>query len=430
MRAKAGFRRRVMVADQRIVFNCPVIGQVPMNDMRNVDVCVVGAGPVGAALACSLAAGGVSVAVVDRAALPPMEHPDFDGRAYAIAAGSRILLEEAGVWDRLPFAPCPILDIRVSDGKIGRPASPLFLHFDHLEAQAGPFGWMVEARSLRVALNAQLHALAGGLVFAPAMASVTRTSDGAVVQVAGGPAIHCRLVVAAEGRESPLRSQAGIPVSRLAYRQAGIVTAVAHERPHLGGALEHFLPAGPFAQLPMTGNADYPNLSAVVWTERSDTAPRMMALDDAQFGQQIARRLGGHLGAVRPVGRRWIYKLGALHAHRYTAERLVLVGDAAHGIHPIAGQGLNLGLRDAIALGAMVREAVAQGADPGSPALLARYQAVRRPANLMMLGATHALDRLFSTDNAVIRTVRDLGIGGVQRLPSLKRLFMRQAMGG
>ena len=397
--------------------------------MLEADVCVVGAGPVGAALACSLAAGGVRVAMVDRTALPPMEHPAFDGRAYAIAAGSRRMLEEAGVWARLPFVPCPILDIRVSDGRVGRPASPLFLHFDHAEAGAGPFGWMVEARSLRVALNAQLHALGSDLVFAPAEAAVTRTAAGAVVQVAGGPAIQCRLVVAAEGRESPLRAQAGIAVSRLAYRQNGIVTAVTHQHPHGGRALEHFLPAGPFAQLPMTGTDAFPHLSAVVWTERSDLAPRMMALDDAAFGREIARRLGDHLGTVRPVGRRWLYKLGALHAHRYTAERLVLVGDAAHGIHPIAGQGLNLGLRDVITLDGLVRDAVAAGEDPGDPALLARYQAARRPANLLMLGATHALDRLFSTDNPLVRLARDVGIAGVHRLPPLKRLFMRQAMG-
>ena len=398
-------------------------------DQIEVDVCVVGAGPVGAALACSLASEGVRTAVVDRAALPPMEHPDFDGRAYAIAAGSRGLLESAGVWALLPFEPCPILDIRISDGKTGRQASPLFLHFDHAEAGSGPFGWMVEARSLRVALNARLHALCAGRVFAPAEADVTRSAAGATVQVRGGPTIACRLVVAAEGRESPLRAQAGIAVSRLAYKQSGIVSAVAHEKPHRGAALEHFLPAGPFAQLPMTGSEGMPNLSAVVWTERSDLAPRMMALGDPAFGREIARRLGDHLGAVRPVGRRWIYKLSALHAHRYTAERLVLVGDAAHGIHPIAGQGLNLGLRDVIALSAIVRDAIVDGNDPGSPALLAAYQARRRPANLMMLGATHALDRLFSTDNGLVRTVRDLGIASVQRLPPLKRLFMRQAMG-
>jgi 2-octaprenyl-6-methoxyphenol hydroxylase len=400
-----------------------------MDETVVADICVVGAGPVGAALACRLAAAGVSVAVVDRAALPPMEHPDFDGRAYAIAAGSRQMLIEAGVWARLPFEPCPILDIRVSDGRIGGRASSLFLHFDHADAEAGPFGWMVEARSLRVALNAQLHAAAGCRVFAPAEASVVRDAEGATVQVSGGPAIRCRLVVAAEGRGSPLRSQAGIAVTRLAYRQSGIVSAVAHERPHHGAALEHFLPGGPFAQLPMAGTEGAPNLSAIVWTERADLAPRMMALDDQTFAREIARRLGNHLGALRPVGRRWLYALGAMHAHRYVAGRLALIGDAAHGIHPIAGQGLNLGFRDVIALSGLLRDAVAAGGDPGDAGLLAEYQRQRRPANLLMLGATHALDRLFSTDIPLVRALRDTGIAGVHRLRPLKRAFMRQAMG-
>jgi 2-octaprenyl-6-methoxyphenol hydroxylase len=398
---------------------------IPMD----ADVCVVGAGPVGATLACRLASAGVRTAVIDRAALPPMEHPDFDGRAYAIASGSRALLEAGGVWDHLPATPGPILDIRVSDGRIGRAASPLFLHFDHADADRGPFGWMIEARSLRTALNARMHALEALTVHAPAIASVTRTAEGAVVKIQDGPDITCRLVIAAEGRGSPLREAAGIKVTRLAYRQSGIVAAIAHDRPHDGAALEHFLPAGPFAQLPMAGIDGEPNLSAVVWTERAAVAPRMMALDDAAFGREIARRMGNHLGAIRPIGRRWIYPLSAMHAQRYTDTRLALVGDAAHGIHPIAGQGLNLGLRDIIALSTRIIAAHGMGEDLGAPGLLAAYQADRRPANLMMLAATHALDRLFSTDNPLVRMIRDAGIGGVHRLPALKRAFMRQAMG-
>ena len=395
----------------------------------DVDVCVVGAGPVGATLACRLATAGVRTAIIDRAALPPMEHPDFDGRAYAIAAGSRALLEDAGLWDALPAAPGPILDIRVSDGRVGHAASSLFLHFDHAEADQGPFGWMVEARNLRMALNARMHALPNLQLHAPATAIVKRYTDGATVTVPGQPEIACRLVIAAEGRASPLREAAGIPVTRLAYRQSGIVAAIAHARPHHGAALEHFLPAGPFAQLPMAGIPGEPNLSAIVWTERAALAPRMMALDDAAFGREITRRMGTHLGAIRPVGRRWLYPLSAMHAQRYTDTRLALVGDAAHGIHPIAGQGLNLGLRDIIALSNRIIAAVESGQDPGAPALLAAYQAERRPANLLMLGATHVLDRLFSTNHPLVRAVRDLGIGGVHRLPQLKRVFMRQAMG-
>jgi 2-octaprenyl-6-methoxyphenol hydroxylase len=394
-----------------------------------VDVCVVGAGPVGGALACLLASAGLRVAVVDRAPLPPMEHPDFDGRAYAVAAGSRRMLEEAGIWARLPISSCPIEGIRVSDGRIGHRASRLFLHFDQDEAAQGPFGWMVEARSLRVALNAHLHALPTLSVHAPAQARVTRGAQGAEVAIAGGPTIACRLVVAAEGRESPLRREAGIAVTRWPYHQTGIVSAIAHERPHHNRALEHFLPAGPFAQLPMVATEGAPHVSAIVWTERKDAASRLMALDDAGFGREIARRLGDHLGAIRPIGRRWVYPLGALHAHRYTDTRLALVGDAAHGIHPIAGQGLNLGFRDVIALGGLLTAAHRDGADVGAPELLARYQRRRRPDNLAMLAATDALDRLFSTDSRVIRLARDLGIAAVHRTPPLKRLFMRQAMG-
>jgi len=393
------------------------------------DVCVVGAGPVGATLACALAKGGLSVAVVDRSPLPPMEHPEFDGRAYAVASGSRAFLEEAGIWSALPQRPCPIHDIRVSDGRIGEEASALFLHFDHHEAERGPFGWMIEARSLRVALNARMHGLPKLQVHAPATVSVNRKMDGAVVQIEDGPRIACRLVVGAEGRRSPLREAARIPVTRITYRQSGLVCAIAHERPHNNSALEHFLPAGPFAQLPMSGIDGEPNISAIVWTERADLAPCIMALDKAAFEREVLRRLGSHLGKIRLVGRRWLYPLGALHAQRYTGLRLALVGDAAHGIHPIAGQGLNLGFRDAIALSELLVSAVGNGADPGNASLLSRYQARRRPDNLLMLAATHVLDRLFSTNDPTLRAVRDIGIAGVNRLPSLKRLFMRQAMG-
>lgn len=406
-----------------------------MSDHLAAEVCIVGAGPVGGTLACRLAAAGVPTVVVDRAPLPPMEHPAFDGRAFAIAAGSRQLLEAAGVWDRLAEPACPILDIRVSDGRLGRPASPLFLHFDHREADdPAPFGWMVEARSLRVALNAHMHALPPLRVFAPAVAEVERRDDGATVQIVGGPRIDCRLVVAAEGRNSPLRRAANIPVTTLPYDQTGIVCAVSHAKPHYNTALEHFLPSGPFAQLPMCASADAeaggtPNVSAIVWTERTRIARRMLALDDARFAREITRRLGDHLGEVHCIGRRWSYSLGAMHAHRYYDTRLALIGDAAHTIHPIAGQGLNLGFRDAIALSDVLIDARQDGADPGAADLLMRYQQRRRPDNLLMLTATDALDRLFSSDNPVIRLARDIGIAAVHRAPPLKRLFMRQAMG-
>lgn len=408
-----------------------------MTEICHVDVCIVGAGPVGGTLACRLGEAGIRTAIIDRAALPPMEDPDFDGRAYAIASGPRRVLAEAGLWDRLPFKPGPILDIRVTDGKLGRPASKLFLHFDSRDVatatdpdvSGGAFGWMVEARSLRVAINARLHELADVAVFAPATARVERHEAGALVHVAGGPTLACRLVVAAEGRASPLRQEAGIPVTRLPYGQSGLVFAIAHERPHHGSALEHFLPAGPFAQLPLAANEAADHVSAIVWTERDAIAARMMALDEDRFIREAARRLGDHLGTIRLLGRRWCYPLSAMIAHRYFDTRLVLAGDAAHGVHPIAGQGLNLGFRDISFLGDLVIGALGRAEDPGAPALLRRYQAERRPDNMLFLFATDALDRLFSNDFPPLRLARDLGIAAVDRIPPLKRLFMQQAMG-
>lgn len=393
------------------------------------DVCIMGAGPVGGALACRLAAGGARVLVVDRAALPPMEHPAFDGRAYAIAAGSRPLLDQAGLWPVLPFQPNPIEQIRVSDGRPGQPASPLFLHFDHRELAQGPFGWMVEARALRIALNRRLHAGDGITLRAPARAEIQRDAEGVTVLLSTGERMRARLAVAAEGRASPLRQAAGIPVIRYPYRQSGVVCAIAHELSHGNGALEHFLPGGPFAQLPLGPTRGEPHVSAIVFTEATAVAEALMRLDDAAFTREVQRRLGSYLGRIRLLGQRWNYPLSAMLATRYFDTRLVLVGDAAHGIHPIAGQGFNLGLRDATVLANLLLDALAERRDIGEAGLLGQYQRQRRPDNLAMLAATDALDRLFSNDNRALRLARDVGIAAVHRMPPLKRFFMRRAMG-
>jgi 2-octaprenyl-6-methoxyphenol hydroxylase len=393
------------------------------------DVAIIGAGPVGATLAALLAAEGVAAAIVDSAPLPPMELPAFDGRCYAIALASQRILARAGIWDRLPEPPCAIKHIRIADGRPGERPSPLSLHFDGDEVGEDAFGWMVEARALRVALNARLPSLPSLSVHAPATATVTRDESGATLVLSDGTRLRARLVVAAEGRGSPLRRQAGIRVSTIDYGCTGLVGAIAHELPHNNTALEKFLPNGPFAQLPINGTPEHPNASAIVWSDRTPIAQKVLAMDDEGYGREIARRLGDHLGAIRPIGRRWSYPLSALHAHRYTATRLALVGDAAHGIHPIAGQGLNLGFRDVGALATLIATAHHAGEDPGSPELLARYQAMRRPNALMMLGATHALERLFGNDFAPVRIARRLGIAAVGRVPALKRFFIRRAMG-
>jgi 2-octaprenyl-6-methoxyphenol hydroxylase len=390
---------------------------------QDVEIAVIGAGPVGGMLALALAARGRRVLLVDRADLAPMEDPAFDGRGYAIAAGCQPLLQLAGIWDELPFAPCPILDIDVTDGKVGKKPSALKLHFDH-RAVGDAFGWIIEARSIRVALNKQLRAAENVLVRAPATARITRDADGADVQV-GSENFRVQLVVAAEGRKSPLREQARIGVTKLPYKQTAVIFAIAHEKPHEGVALEHFLPGGPFAVLPMTGTDEHPNLSAVVFTERDALAQRLYGMEDAAFMREVQARLGNRLGGAKQVGRRWMHRLEAMYAHRYYDTRLVLVGDAAHGVHPIAGQGLNLGLQDAAALVEILEGA----ADAGAPSLLARYQAARRPVNMAMLLGMDALDRLFSTNLAPVRLVRDVGLAMVDRMPRLKRRFMLTAMG-
>lgn len=392
--------------------------------MQIHDIAIIGAGPVGGALACAMAAQGKRVLLVDKAALPPMEHPDFDGRAYAIAAGSQQLLALGGLWDALPFTPCPIMKIDVTDGKVGRRPSPLSLHFDAQAVGDEPFGWIVEARALRIAINRRLHEEPLITLLAPAQAVVTRQDDGVTLTV-GEQTYRAKLVVAADGRESKLRGEAGIPVTRLRYRQSAVVCAIAHEKPHHGVALEHFLPGGPFAQLPMSGTAEHANLSAIVFTDRDEVVARLGALEDAKFLREVKKRLGDYLGDAQLAGRRWTYPLSAMHAARYVATRLALVGDSAHGIHPIAGQGLNLGFLDAMALVRLCEAAE----DCGTPEILAAYQAARRPANLLMLAATDGLDRLFSTNNPAVRLARDLGLAAVERMPGLKRRFMTTAMG-
>lgn len=395
------------------------------------DLCINGAGPVGATLACRLAAEGVRVLLIDRAPLPGMEDPSLDGRAYAIAEGSRQMLEAAGIWDNLPGVSQPIREIRVSDGRPHEAASPLFLHFGVKDAPEGMnFGWMVEARDLRVAINQTLGQYETLDVRAPDTGTFTFHPDHVSIRLASGSTVTAKLAIAAEGRHSPLREQARIGLTKIPYHQYGIVATIAHEKPHDGVALEHFLPEGPFARLPMPGTPEHPHRSAIVWAEGEGRAQRFHSLPHDVFAREIKARMGDEdLGAITPIGRRWIYPLSAQYAQTYIAPRLALVGDAAHGIHPIAGQGLNIGFRDVIALADLLIEAHSHRADPGRRELLTRYQRRTRPGNMAMLAATDILERLFGNDNPILRRVRDLGIAGVHRFPRLRQAFVRRAMG-
>ena len=384
------------------------------------EVLVVGGGMVGLTLGCALADVGVAVAVADRADPATVVDASFDGRVSAIAYGSRRVLEAIGLWPALAPQAEPILEIRVSDGD-----SPLFLHYDHAEIGDQPLGHMVENRLIRHALFDLVARHDRLRLLAPcAVDAVTRGAAGVAARLADGREVRARLVVAADGRGSGLRRAAGINVTTWRYPQTGIVCTVAHERPHRGIAHERFLPAGPFAILPMTGDR-----SSLVWTERADLAPAMMALDNAAFGAEMARRFGEFLGDLEVVGPRWSYPLSLVHAERYVDMRLALIGDAAHAIHPIAGQGLNLGIRDVAALAEVLVDARRLGLDLGSATVIERYQRWRRFDSTVLAAATDGLNRLFSTDDPALRLTRDLGLAAVNRVAPLKRLFMRHAMG-
>ncbi len=383
------------------------------------DIAVVGGGMVGLTLALGLEGVGARVAVIERESLKDMAEASFDGRGSAIAAGSQRILDGTGLWELLQADAEPISEIRVADGP-----SQLFLHYDHREVGEGPLGWIVENAHIRRAF-AQAVASSDVIVFEnTALVDARFETRSTTLKLADGRTVDTMLAIAADGRQSALRELAGIDVVRWSYPQTGIVCAVTHEAPHHGIAHEHFLPSGPFAILPMTRNR-----SSIVWTERNDLAPAILELDDDAFAAELKRRFGDFLGDVRIGPQRWAYPLSVVHARDYVAPRVAAVGDAAHAIHPIAGQGFNLGLRDVAALAEIIVDRLRLGLDPGDTEALIRYQKWRKPDNMMMIAATDSLNRLFSNDVAPVRMARDTGLALVNQLPPLKRVLMRHAMG-
>jgi 2-octaprenyl-6-methoxyphenol hydroxylase len=387
---------------------------------ETAELVIAGAGLTGMLLAVACAGAGLDVAVVDPQPPEKMLDERFDGRTSAIAYGSRLVFDGIGLWPQIEAEAEPIREIRVADDD-----SPLFLHYDHRDLGDAPLGYIVENRVLRRVLWQHARSLPTLQLLAPHRIAAAEASDTGTVAVLGdGTRLRTRLVAAADGRDSPLRRAAGIQAIEWRYRQTGIVTTVAHQHPHAGIAVEHFLPAGPFAILPMTGNR-----SSIVWTENIDLAPHLAALPDEQFADELRARFGAFLGTVEPVGPRWTYPLSLMQAERYTARRLVLVGDAAHVIHPIAGQGLNVGIRDVAALAELIVDTRRLGLDIGEASVLDRYQRWRRSDALMLAAVTDGLNRLFSNTIPPVRLTRDLGLAIVNRLPPLKRLLMLHAMG-
>jgi 2-octaprenyl-6-methoxyphenol hydroxylase len=393
-----------------------------------IDVLIGGAGVAGLALAVALRQGlgaGFSVTVAD----PALDKMPGDPRASAIVAAAQRLLAAIGVWEAIAGEAQPILDMVVTDSRLADAVRPVFLSFDGDVEPGQPFAHMVENGPLHAALIAKARAT--GVVLRPAaiaeFAALSIRPPAArdvSVAFAGGERLRTRLLVGADGARSGIRDRAGIPTRGWSYGQSAIVATVAHERDHGGRAEEHFLPAGPFAILPLKHCR-----SSIVWTEQAEEAERLLALADGEFHAELERRFGLHLGEIAVVGARRAYPIGLWIARAFIGERLALIGDAAHVIHPIAGQGLNMGLKDVAALAETIVDAARLGLDPGAAAVLERYQRWRRFDTVAMGVATDGLNRLFSNRSDVLRFVRDLGLGVVDRLPGLKQLFIREAAG-
>jgi 2-octaprenyl-6-methoxyphenol hydroxylase len=397
------------------------------------DVLIVGAGMAGATLALALASGGLKPILLDRHPMSDQLAPTFDGRASAIAFSAFRQWQVVGAGERLRPHAQRIEQILVTDGSSpgassSRRVSPFLLRFDSAEiadrVDGEPLGYLIENRHIRAALAQTLKA-AGVEALAPVELTALDFEGGGVrASLADGRVLKAALAVAADGRESHLRQLGGIGVVGWPYRQSAVVATVQMERPHRGVAHEHFLPSGPFAILPLTENR-----ASLVWTETPAAAKTLMAASPEAFQAHLDRRFGGFLGAAAAQPGRFLHPLSLQLAERMTAPRLALIGDAAHAVHPIAGQGLNLGLKDIAALAQVLTEAARLGEDIGSDLVLERYARWRRFDNVMLAAATDGFTRLFSTDNPLVRAVRGLGMGVVNAAGPARRFFMQEAGG-
>jgi len=397
--------------------------------MRDADILIVGGGLNGPLLSLALARAGLSSVVVDALGAEPRARADFDGRAYALALASVRMLGALGLWEGLADRAQPILKVVAADGRPGEAPSAWMLALDHAEIEEGPLGQMLEDRHLRRTLL-QAMAGTGGVTHLPGAEVVTQAvaPGGVELGLADGRRLRGRVLVGCDGRASGTARRAGIRRIGWSYGQTALVCALEHARPHGGVARQLFLPAGPLAVLPLPEGR-----SSIVWTEAAAVAEGIARLDDAGYLAALRLRLGPGLGEalgeMRLAGGRWAYPLGLSLAQEFVAERVALVGDAAHGIHPIAGQGLNLGLRDIAALAEVLAEAARRGEDIAAAPVLARYQQWRRFDTVAMALATDGFNRLFSNDNALVRGVRDLGMAAAGAVPGLRRFFIREAAG-
>lgn len=388
------------------------------------DIAIVGAGPVGLALALALGQGLRGEASIAVVAAAERVDPAGDPRAVAIAGASMALLGQLGVWARIEREAEPVLGIDITDSALEAGVRPVVLSYENVLEDGRAATAIVPLARLHEALEEAVRACAGVVRLEGSLASAEFDDTAARLTLQDGRTVSAGLAIGADGRRSRLREAAGIGIVERDYRQLGIVTVVGHDLPHRGRAVQHFLPSGPFAILPMTGER-----SCITWTETAQEGRRILALDDAAFLGEVDRRFGGRLGDLTLAGGRRSWPLAMHLARAYVANRLALAGDAAHGVHPIAGQGLNLGFRDVAALAEVIADAARLGLDIGLTTTLQRYERWRRADSALSAGVFDRLQWLFANDNPALRAVRDSGMAVVDRLPALKRFLVAEAAG-
>lgn len=390
----------------------------------DTDIIIAGGGLNGTSLAVALASAGFSVTLVDPLPQSVRASNDFDGRGYALSISSQRVLKALGIWASLDGQIQPILDIKVSDGRPGEGPSPMILAFDHDEIEEGPMGFMVEDRRLRPALLAATDSASIIQETGRRVIGQAPRLDGIAVTLDDGRVLTASLLVGCDGKTSQVAARAGIGRTGWLYGQTALVCAVAHERPHEGTAHQFFMPSGPLAILPLPENR-----SSIVWTESDTEAARISAFGEPEYLGHLRPRFGDFLGEISLAGKRFSYPLGLSLANDFVADRVALLGDAAHVVHPIAGQGLNAGLKDVAALAEVLVDARRRGEDIGRQDVLMRYRQWRRFDTATLALATDGFNRLFSNDNGLLRTIRDMGLGAVNALPGLRRGLIREAAG-
>lgn len=393
-----------------------------MGKSKIYDVAIIGGGLAGLTLSCLLGQSGVSTICIDQA--PAKLPKSKDLRTTAISFGSRQILERAGIWQNLPAAACPIDDIQILDGH-----SSVLLNFLSGEVEGKSFGWILENADLRTAMMKTLKGLKPVTHKAGTTVSDFEIFDETARVITGDGAIDARLIIGADGRGSFTRGWMGVRTRQWSYEQRAVICTVSHSNPHANVAVEHFWPAGPFAVLPMADDAKGTHRSSVVFTEHGPEAESLMRFTDKEFEMALAAKFPASYGDIKLIGKRAAYPLGLVHAAEYIRPRMALVADAAHGIHPIAGQGLNLGFRDVGEIASLIADAHERGSDVGAHSVLQTYQRRRRPDNMAMVAVTDGLNRLFSNNLKSVGLLRRAGLKMVSKIPPAKKFFMRQAMG-